>query len=364
MTKYRTFLVAQSKAAFEIWDARAVERDVYKSNQTGGETLKKAFFVSIGMPWPPQSVPDFRGEAEELTLALQTTEAALKMAAVNENLSAGFRKDILPVSYVKPRQAADNALGNEARAYLEGEIQGNIEEQVQAGIERLVIRAAGGNATRVAESMLRFSKLAEGPLLAIDVVLTIQDVWGEVIIDRATMGKQYDNLLGMMSTPYSLKSVLNSNASTGEFDLYVNVIMHNEPNDSFARILPSSSWVPKLCPQGELAMRTGKMTGAVCEMGCPVAGSKKMSNQKCDNAKAPKYVDSLFVAESDSYHRCPTGSEYKQDDVKGFKGCVSCPTGYVKYGNWDMSKNKSTSTNGKYGECIFDQNQHSVAPAF
>jgi hypothetical protein len=363
VTKYRTFLVAQSKAAFEIWDARAVERDVYKSNQTPEETLKKVFFVSIGMPWPPQSVPDFRGEAEELTLELQTTEAALKMAAVNENLSAAFRTDLLPVSYVKPRATAGNDVGNEARAYLEGEIQGNIEEQVQVALEKLVIRAAGSNGTKVASAMLSFAKFAEGPLLAIDVVLTIQDVWGEVIIDRATMGTQYENLLEMMSAPYSLRTELNSNASTGDFDLYVNVIMHNEPNDKFAKISPPSSWTAAACPKGEWAIKTkGGVSDAVCELGCPVPGSKKSGNGRCDYDKAPKYVGSSFV--SSDYSNCPAGTDYKYDTANSVKGCMSCPTGYVKFGHWDDTRHKSTSTQGPYGECIVDEFQRSMAPVF
>lgn len=104
VTNYRTFLVVQSKAAFKLWDARAVERDVYKSNQSAGEVAKKALFAIAMLPWPPQSVPDFRGEAEELTLDLQITEAALKMVVINENLSSAFRNTVLPVSYTKLRE--------------------------------------------------------------------------------------------------------------------------------------------------------------------------------------------------------------------------------------------------------------------
>jgi hypothetical protein len=363
VTQYRMFLVEQSKAAFELWDARAVERDVYKSNQTGGETLKKIFFVSIGMPWPPQSVPDYRSEAEELTLDLQTTEAALKMSAITGNLSIEFKNELLPVSYVKPQgnnKRNDAAL--EAKAFLEGEIQGAIEEQIEKGVARIAARAAGGNAAKVASVVLKLAKLAEGPLLAIEVILTIQETYGEVIIDRLTMKKQYENALSLMSLPYSLSTALKSNDQTGEFDLYFNVITHNEPEDrGFKKISPPAAWTKVLCPEGDFVLEN---TGAVCNLGCPVAGSKIMSNDRCDYAKAPKYVASVFASESDVRHFCATGSYYKQDDKKREKSCATCPLGYEKYGNWDGSIFKITSTDGPFGECVFKQQQTTVLPAY
>ena len=371
VTKYRSFLVVQSKAAFKLWDARALERDFYKSNQTVGETVKKGFFAMAMLPWPPQSVPDFRGEAEQLTLDLQVTEASLKMYAISESLSPAFRKSILPVSYTKALETVDkrgaaNRAVEEAKAYLEGEVQGQIEARITTALTEVAERTTKGAASKVAEGVLKLAKFVEGPLVVVDVILQLQETYGEVIIDRLTMSKQYDNALELMQTPYSLKSALVNNSSTGEFDLYFNVITHNKPKDKIQKISPPSSWATELCGKGELVIKTGAVTGVFCNMGCPAAGAQKTprSNGQCDLGKAAKYVDSVFVAESNTRHSCPDGSYFKQDDVKRFKGCMSCPAGYEKYGNWDMSKSKSTSTNSKYGECVFSQEQVTVAPVF
>lgn len=523
VTKYRTFLVEQSKQAFEIWDKRAVERDVYKSNQSAGEVAKKALFAIAMLPWPPQSVPDYRSEAEQLTLDLQTTEAALKMAAINESLPRAFRNKILPVSYVKPREKKDKQLtqvaAEESKDYLYDETQDAVELSVKNALRRIslgpdastpieileyleepfedaatrarsgavshssettrarsntvvgetrarsnavshsslrdsiappdtrtrsnamsrsaaspntrarsnaisiavdpsinqnpaavveeltrkrsgavswsspstrarsgaisqpltrgrvaslvtpnpgsvVIKGSRSGAQKMASAVLKFAKFAEGPLLAVDVILTIQDVYGEVIVDRLTMGKQYDNALEMMSQPYSLKTALASNASTGEFDLYVNVIMHNATNDTILKITPPSSWAADLCSEGNLIIGNGV---AVCNLGCAAEGAEKIVNRhgQCELGKAPKYVDSIFVSKSNGRHSCPTDSYYMQDDVKHIKSCMTCPSGYMKYGNWDMSKNKKTSIRSKYGgECVFNQQQSTVAPLF
>ncbi|MFK8010615.1 MAG: hypothetical protein AB8B80_01150 [Marinicellaceae bacterium] len=376
ITNYRVFLVQQSKNAFELWNARALERDVHKSNQTVGETLKKIGFSLAMLPWPPQSVPDFRSEAEDLTVDFQTSETAVKMAVINEiGLSETFRNRLIPFTYESPRESIKGPAyeaAQEIKANLEGEIQGKIEAKAEAALVRLSSRTVRSASSKAASVLLKVSKWVNVPLVIADVILTLDDVYVEVIIDRATMPKQYENQLQLMSQPYSLNEALMSNKGIGEFDLYFNVISHNDPNDNgFEKIVPSPSMVENLCGKGgKLSLQE---TGFMCNIGCPAKDTPmKLTNGFCDLGNAPKYVDNFFVtapnpkyknetSNPNSNYSCPAGThmEYAND-----KGCMSCPLGYEKFGNWDETINKVTSSKGPYGECVFLVKESFINPKF
>jgi hypothetical protein len=211
--------------------------------------------------------------------------------------------------------------------------------------------------------------------VVVDIILTINDVYLEVIMDRLSMPKQYEDQLQLMSQPYSLKDKLMTNKGIGEFDLYFNVISNNEPRDNgFEKIVPSVSMVEKLCGiDGKLTMQG---TGYMCNIGCRAKDSPMKVDRRygrCQLGNAPMYVDSFFVTDPNpkyknvtsnpnSEYSCPTGTDMKHSYHQ--KGCMSCPLGYEKFGNWDDTINKVTSTNGPDGECVFSYKKSIIQPKF
>lgn len=378
---YRVFHAEEALRAFRFWQAGAAYRYTHPDLLANPRSVAAMiFWASIGLPGPPDGPPDFSALTYEYLADELVMGASIDLATVEQLMSPDDFATLLPSD-----PAAEVAARFKAKVLdtVTGAPAGAVQRALEKRFIKQIYKATSKQATKAA--MKSTGKLTAtvigkatgkataaalgsvGPQIAIALATEFVDGWVSGLIGIFDGDQLLEVYLVDAKKDFSVKALIETGNFEGAAELkqQFRSIMagYSAPNASDKGSIQTLALagadydVKKLCGDNKLVLENGEL---MCSLGCPAEGSV-MVNDRCDNANAPKYVASVFASESDVRHFCATGSHYKQDDKKREKSCATCPLGYEKFGNWDGSINKTTSTNGRYGECVFKQ-EPSLAP--